>query len=52
MNAMASQIISVSMFTQTFVQTQIKKTKTLQLRLTGFCEGNSPVPDRSSYKGQ
>ena len=30
------------LFTQPFVQAQIKKWK---LRVTGLCEGNSPVPD-------
>ena len=33
------------MFTQTFIQAQIRSKKTSNLRATGLCEGNSPVTD-------
>ena len=41
MNAMASQPPASRSFIQSFVQTQIKETS--KLRVTGLCEGNSPV---------
>ena len=41
MNPMASQITGVSIVFQPFVQVQIKETS--KLRVTGLCEGNSPV---------
>ena len=41
MSTMASQITSLSIFSQPFVQTPIKKTS--MLRITGLCEGNSLV---------
>ena len=39
MGAIASQITSLTLFTQPFIQTQIKEIK---LRVTGLCAGNSP----------
>ena len=41
MSVMASQITSLTIFTQPFIQAQIKGTS--KLRVTGLCEGNSPV---------
>ena len=41
MSAMASQITSPTLFTQRFIQAQIKETSTLCV--IGLCEGNSPV---------
>ena len=40
--AMASQIISLKLFTQPFIQTQIKENIKAPLRVTGLCVGNSP----------
>ena len=37
------------LITQPFVQAQIKKT--LKLRVTGLCEGNTPVTGNSPHKG-
>ena len=42
MSAMASKITSLRTFTQPLIQAQNKK-KTSKLRVTGLCEGNSPV---------
>ena len=36
------------LFTEPFIQTQIKETS--KLRVTGFCVGNSPGPVNSPYK--
>ena len=41
MSAMASQSPVSRLFTQRFIQVQIKETTTL--RVTGICAGNSPV---------
>ena len=51
MSAMASQITGVSIGYIPFVQVQIKKT--LKLRVTGLCVGNSPVTGEfQGTKGQ
>ena len=47
MSTMASQITSLTIFTQSFIQAQIRETA--KLRVTGLCEGNSPV--NSPHKG-
>ena len=39
---MASQITSLKLFTQPFIQTQIKENIKAPLRVTGLCVGNSP----------
>ena len=41
MSAMAFQITSLPIVTQTFIQAQIKETP--KLHVTGLCAGNSPV---------
>ena len=41
MGAMASQITSLMIVSQSFIRVQIKKTS--KLRVTGLCVGNSPV---------
>ena len=51
MSAMASQISSLTIVYSSFIQTQIKK-KTSKLRVTGLCEGNSPVTGEFRTKGQ
>ena len=43
MNAMASQISSVTIVYSTVCLDADKKKKTSKLRVTGLCEGNSPV---------
>ena len=47
MSAMASQSPALRLFNQLFIQAQIRfrhrSKKTSKLRVTGFCEGNSPV---------
>ena len=37
------------LFTQPFIQAQVKETP--KLRVTGLCEGNSPVSDEFPTKG-
>ena len=50
MTTMASQITSLTrLFTQPFIETQIKETS--KLRVTGLCVGNSPGPVNSPHKG-
>ena len=44
MSAMASQITSLAIVTQPFIQGADQK-KTSKLRVTGLCEGISPVID-------
>ena len=41
MRAMASQITNLILFTQSFIELRIKEKS--KLRVTGLCEGNSPV---------
>ena len=43
MGAMASQTPAYWLFTQPFVQTQIRSNKASQLRVTGLGQGISPV---------
>ena len=51
MSAMASQITSPTIFTQSFIQPQIKEY--IKFRVTGLCAGNSPViGEFPTQKGQ
>ena len=43
MIAMASQVTSLMVVYQRFIQAQIKKIARSKHRVTGFCEGNSPA---------
>ena len=48
MSTMESHVTSLTIFTQPFIQMQIKETS--KLRVTGLCEGNSPVTGEFSAK--
>ena len=50
MSAMASRTPALRLFTQTFIQAQIKENSKLR-GVTGLCEGDSPVTGEFPHKG-